>query len=59
MDEERGGSFMIVIEKTDHFIMIPQHEHAGISGSIVDHWKNHFLLRSKLREGSGLGDPPA
>ncbi|MYL20735.1 DUF3891 family protein [Halobacillus litoralis] len=41
---------MIVIEKTDHFIMIPQHEHAGISGSIVDHWKNHFLLRSKLRE---------
>lgn len=41
---------MIVIEKDQHFIMIPQHDHAAVSGELVDHWKNNFLLRSKLRE---------
>ena len=41
---------MIVIEKEHHFHMIPQHEHAKISAQIVAHWKNNFLLRSKLRE---------
>lgn len=41
---------MIVREKDDHFIMITQHDHANISGKLVDHWKNNFLLRSKLRE---------
>lgn len=41
---------MIVREKDDHFVMITQHEHANISRKLVDHWKNNFLLRSKLRE---------
>ncbi|WP_226582409.1 DUF3891 family protein [Halobacillus litoralis] len=41
---------MIVIEKEHHFTMIPQHDHADISAQIVAHWKNNFLLRSKLRE---------
>ncbi|MGP4059695.1 DUF3891 family protein [Halobacillus sp. H74] len=41
---------MIVNEKEDHFIMIPQHEHAYISGLLVFNWKKNFLLRSKLRE---------
>ncbi|WP_082231937.1 DUF3891 family protein [Halobacillus massiliensis] len=41
---------MIVNEQENQFIMIAQHDHALVSGEIVLHWKNKFLLRSKLRE---------
>ncbi|WP_173918047.1 DUF3891 family protein [Halobacillus sp. Marseille-Q1614] len=41
---------MIVNEQENHFLMIAQHDHALVSGEIVLHWRNKFLLRSKLRE---------
>ncbi|MFG6146703.1 DUF3891 family protein [Halobacillus sp. B23F22_1] len=41
---------MIVIEREEDFLLIAQHEHALVSGEIVLHWKQKFLLRSKLRE---------
>ncbi|CDQ18363.1 Protein of unknown function [Halobacillus karajensis] len=41
---------MIVLEKENYFHMIAQHDHAIISRQIVEQWKNHYLLRSKLRE---------
>ncbi|TGB01316.1 DUF3891 family protein [Halobacillus salinus] len=41
---------MIVQEREHDFILIKQHDHAQLSGRMVREWKQHFLLRSKLRE---------
>lgn len=41
---------MIVHEREHDFILIKQHDHARLSGQMVREWKQHFLLRSKLRE---------
>ncbi|MNW23442.1 hypothetical protein D3C74_01440 [compost metagenome] len=41
---------MIVYETADAFVLTEQHDHAGISGEVVAHWKNEHLYNPDTKD---------